>query len=62
MCVKIIPASMWDYAAGLDQEQGKPRIKTEDGRWWTLTTMSAMEAACAGITIGYQRGDEICDH
>jgi hypothetical protein len=55
--------SIHDYASGKDRS-GQSRenaIKTADGSYWWPTDMSPMQAVIAGVTLGYKRGDKICD-
>lgn len=63
MCQTIVTMSIHDYASGKDRS-GQSRenaIKTADGSYWWPTDMSPMQAVIAGVTLGYKRGDKICD-
>lgn len=35
-------------------------VKTDDGTIWIPVVMTPWEAACAGVTLGYKRGDKVC--
>jgi len=55
--------TIWDVAAGLDRcNQGRDKaLKTADGTYWAPTDLEPMDAALIGITLGYRRGDRICE-
>jgi hypothetical protein len=62
-CQQIVPMTIWDMAAGLDRcNQGRDRaIKTADGTYWSPTDLTPMQAAIQGLTLGYKRGERICE-
>jgi len=61
MCQPIVPFSIWDMAAGYDTGcQGSGALKTADGRLWTPTNLTPIEAAVIGWKIGFKKGDKIC--
>lgn len=62
MCKQIVGFSANDMAGGCDTGNfsGKA-VKTKDGQIWIPTTMTAWEAACQGVALGYKRGDKVCN-
>jgi hypothetical protein len=62
-CQQIVPMTFWDMAAALDRcNQGTAEaIKTADGTYWAPTDLTPMEAAMQGVTLGYRRGDRVCE-
>lgn len=62
-CQPIVPFTFYDVAAGLDiVNQGMSKgIKTSDGTVWAPVKMTPMEAAAAGVRLGYLCNGRICE-